>query len=210
MRREQATDVTLAVMARAPEAGRAKTRLVPTLGARGAARLHESLARRTVAEACETDLPVALWCAPDRRHPFFEACAAQFGVTLRDQPQGDLGERMHRIFDDARGSLLLMGSDCPTIDARLIRTCARALDETPAVFLPTEDGGYGLVGLRRPIPEIFEGMAWGVDTVMSETRRRLTTLGVAMIEPATIWDVDRPEDVVRLASSGFPIPAFAD
>ena len=71
-----------------------------------------------------------------------------------------------------------------------------------AVFLPAEDGGYGLVGLVRPVPEIFRDMSWSTDRVMAETRERLRGLGLVWREPAEIWDVDRPGDAARLAASG--------
>lgn len=197
-------------MARAPESGRAKTRLIPRLGAAGAARLHAALTRHALGEIARSGLPAALWCDPHTDHPFFAECAGAFEVELRAQPDGDLGARMRGMFQQAEGPLLLMGSDCPTIEAALLRRCAEALARRPAVFLPTLDGGYGLVGLARPVPEIFEDMPWGTDAVMAITRRRLQSLGIALEEPAEIWDVDRPDDLVRLAATGFPIPPFED
>lgn len=205
------TDVHIALMARAPAPGRAKTRLIPRLGARGAARLHASLVRRALGEIAASGMAAMLWCAPDCLDPFFESCAQDFGVALRNQCDGDLGRRMAHIFEMAQAPVLLMGSDCPSIDATLLRACAGALaDGADAVFLPAEDGGYGLVGLSRPNPEIFVDMAWGTDAVMAETRRRLAAHGVVVAEPAIVWDVDRPEDVDRLAATGFPIPAYSD
>jgi uncharacterized protein len=205
------SDVRIAIMARAPEPGRAKTRLIPRLGALGAAQLHAALVTHALRAIKATGLPAALWCAPDISHPFFARCAQEFGIVLRTQSDGDLGARMARIFEDAGAPLLLMGSDCPSIDAAMLLRCAKALDGgAQTVFLPAEDGGYGLVGLRAPIPEIFADMPWGTDAVMAETRRRLAMLGVVAEEPATVWDVDRPEDVDRLEATGFPIPAAKD
>jgi len=74
-----------------------------------------------------------------------------------------------------------------------------------AVLLPAEDGGYGLVGLAAPLRQIFSDMEWGTDRVMAETRRRLRALGIVAAEPAIVWDIDRPEDIDRLAATGFPI-----
>ncbi len=203
-------DVAVALMARAPEPGTTKTRLIPALGAYGAAKLHAALVEHALAEIARCGAPATLWCAPDADHPFFAECARRWNVALRAQPDGDLGARMGAAFGAARGPLLLMGSDCPPIDAALLRICAGAFARAPAVFLPTVDGGYGLVGLRRPIPEIFMDMPWSTDAVMSITRDRLTRLGVHWEEPAEIWDVDTPADVERLAAAGFPIPPFED
>lgn len=203
-------DVSIALMARAPEPGYAKTRLIPALGAAGAAKLQAALVEHALAEIARCGDPTTLWCAPDVNHPFFAEGARRWNVTLRAQPDGDLGARMGAAFEAAHGPLLLMGSDCPPIDADLLRICAVALERAPAVFLPTTDGGYGLVGLRRAIPEIFMDMPWSTDAVMSITRDRLIRLGVRWEEPAEIWDVDTPADVARLAASGFPIPPFED
>ena len=198
-------------MARAPVPGACKTRLIPRLGAAGAAQLHAALVERALREIVATGLVAELWCAPSASDPFFVSCAEKFGIGLREQQGDDLGARMARIFADADGPVLLMGSDCPAIDAALLLRCADELqDGARAVFLPAEDGGYGLVGLAAPVPEIFADMVWSTDGVMGETRRRLHALGVAIVEPAIVWDVDRPEDVDRLAATGFPVPAASD
>jgi rSAM/selenodomain-associated transferase 1 len=201
-------DVQIAVMARAPVAGAAKTRLIPRLGAQGAAALHARLVEHSLHTAVATGLPVTLWCAPDCSHPFFARCADEFGVGLRAQPDGDLGARMAHAFEIAGRPTLLMGSDCPTMDAPLLLRCAEELRAgARAIFLPAEDGGYGLVGLAAPLLQIFCDMEWGTDRVMAETRRRLFALDIVAVEPAVVWDVDRPEDVDRLAATGFAIPA---
>ncbi|MCB1539322.1 MAG: TIGR04282 family arsenosugar biosynthesis glycosyltransferase [Rhodoblastus sp.] len=203
-------DVSIALMARAPEPGRAKTRLIPRLGATGAARLHAAMTRHALSALAQSGLPATLWCDPDADHSFFAACARDFGVELRSQPQGDLGARMHAVFASADGPLLLMGADCPSIDATLLHACAENLARADAVFLPTADGGYGLIGLARPIPELFVDMPWGTEAVMARTREHLSRLRVEWTEPAQIWDVDTPEDLVRLAATGFVIPPCED
>lgn len=202
--------IAIALTARAPEPGKAKTRLIPRLGASGAAHLHAALTRHALGEIVRSGLPATLWCDPDTDHAFFAECASVFGVDLRAQPDGGLGARMCCAFEQADGPLLLMGSDCPAIDATLLGTCAASLARSPAVFLPTLDGGYGLVGLARPTPEVFDDMPWGTDAVMTITRRRLQNLGIVWEEPARIWDVDMPDDLARLAATGFPIPPFED
>ncbi|SEB99789.1 hypothetical protein SAMN05519104_0539 [Rhizobiales bacterium GAS188] len=198
----------IAVFARAPVPGQTKTRLVPLLSAEGAAALHLALLRKTLrsaTEACSADAgldEVRLWCAPDISHPAFAACHAEFGVTLEAQAHGDLGQRMLAAFEAAPGPLLLVGSDCPALTAELLRGCARELRRYDAVFLPAEDGGYALVGLRRAAPSIFADMEWSTAHVMEETRARLRRAGLTWSEPAIVWDVDRPQDVARLRASG--------
>jgi uncharacterized protein len=201
----QTNDFAIAVMTRAPVAGATKTRLIPRLGAEGAADLHAHLVRRALKTARKsTNGPVDLWCAPSVDDPFLRSLASEFGVTPLTQPDGDLGARMNACFEE-RAPLLLMGADAPVIDATLLRACAACLREgDDAVFLPAEDGGYALVGLARPQPALFANMVWSVDTVMEETRRRMRALGLRWREPATVWDVDRPGDVDRLIASGLP------
>jgi rSAM/selenodomain-associated transferase 1 len=190
----------IAIFARAPVAGAAKTRLIPRLGADGAAALHERLVEHTLGQAIAAGLgDVTLWCAPDAAHPFFASCAARFGVALRAQQGDDLGARMLHAFEEARGPLIVIGADCPMLGAGLLRDAAQALQSrVDAVFCPAEDGGYGLIGLATPDVSLFQNMHWGSDRVMADTRLRVRALGWTSHETAPVWDVDRPEDIDRL------------
>jgi hypothetical protein len=198
--------VAVAVFAKAPVPGAVKTRLAALLGPEGAADLHAGLVRRALCAAVDSRVgPVELWCTPDDTHPFFARCARDFGVTLKPQQGGDLGERMGRAFaaSHARGqTLILIGSDCPALDAAALRSAAAALRAHDAVFAPAEDGGYVLVALSRPAPRLFEAIAWGGSAVMAQTRARLAECGVSWKELSVLWDVDRPEDYARLERSG--------
>jgi rSAM/selenodomain-associated transferase 1 len=197
----------IAVFARAPVPGEAKTRLIPLLGAQGAAQLHAELVRHALGVALAADTgPVELWCAPECDHPFFLECAEELGVTLRTQRGADLGRRMACAFERALGEnapLLVMGSDCPAITPALLQGAARALATHEVVIAPAEDGGYVLIGLSAPDPGLFEGMAWGSAAVMQETRARLARAGTRWKELETLWDVDRPEDYARLEREGW-------
>jgi len=193
------------VFARAPVAGVAKTRLAPRLGAEGAARLHARLLERTLATALAADLgTVELCCAPDATHPFFARCAERFGVALTAQGPGDLGARMHAAFArivPQAGAALLVGADCPALSPAYLREAAAALGSgNDAVFGPAEDGGYVLIGLARVASAAFSGIDWGAGTVMAATRERLRALGWRWRELAELWDVDRPEDLAKLAA----------
>lgn len=193
----------IAILARAPVAGQCKTRLIPVLGADGAADLHRRMMARTVDHALAAGIgPVTLWCTPDTTHAAFSAHRER--VALRAQTGGDLGARMLAAFEAERGTpLLLIGTDCPVLTVDHLRTCAAALHAgNDAVFLPTEDGGYCLVGLREPRPALFDAMPWSTDRVMPETRRRLVRTGLRWQEPALLWDVDTPDDLTRLRASG--------
>lgn len=176
------------MFAREAHAGRVKTRLIPLLGEQGAARLHARLVRRALRTARAARLgTVELW------------------TMQRRQRGADLGERMHHAFRHGlrrAARMVLIGSDCPALDARDLRRAARWLaGGADAVFAPAEDGGYALVALRRVSPRLFAGIDWGGPRVMAQTRERLLALGWRWRELRTVWDVDRPEDYRRLQRS---------
>lgn len=191
------------VFAKAPVPGEVKTRLIARLGARGAAALHAALVERAIETACAAQVGrVELCCASDESHPFFLACARRFGVALTAQTAGDLGARMHAAFERVvpdSGSAVLIGSDCPALTPGHLREAFAALQSEDAVLGPAEDGGYVLVGLARTSPRVFDGLAWGGPDVLRDTRARLCAMGWRWHELAELWDVDRPEDLARLA-----------
>lgn len=193
--------LAIAIMAKAPIAGLAKTRLIPLLGAAGAADLQAWLLQRTVATALAAELgPVNLWCAPDTSHPAFVDCGRGGRLSLHCQPEGDLGQRM-RVAAQASATaagVLLIGTDCPMLDAPRLRRAAAGLREHDAVLLPAEDGGYVLLGLRRVAAELFSDISWSTDRVLAQTRARLSALGWRWEEPETLWDIDHPADFARL------------
>ncbi len=194
------------VFAKAPQPGSVKTRLIPLLGAEGAAALHVRLVKHALETASNASRPVELHCAPDANDPFFRFCAGHYGVTVKAQVEGDLGTRMLAAFAQAlpeHARVLLIGSDCPALTARHLQQAERALrDGNDAVLVPCEDGGYALIGLQRVEACLFDGIAWGGENVMADTRTRLTGLGWRWRELETLWDVDRPEDYRRLLASG--------
>jgi len=193
----------LIVFARAPEPGRVKTRLAPLLGKEGAARLHARLVENTLRTALAAGFDrVDLYCSPGIGHRFFSKLETRFGVGLRSQGRGGLGDRMYRAFERALRShscVVLIGSDCPVLRPADLRAAARALQAgADAVLSPAEDGGYALIGLRRASRRLFDGIAWSTPEVLAQTRRRLGQLRWHWKELRTLWDVDRPEDVARL------------
>jgi uncharacterized protein len=193
--------INIAIMAKAPMPGLAKTRLIPALGAEGAAELQRALILRTVATALEAGIgPVSVWSSPNIQHRLFQDIASRHPVQLHDQSAGDLGERMHAAFvaATALSPTLLIGVDCPSMAPAHLRRCGECLRRgDDAVFLPAEDGGYVLVGLRRPQARLFRGIEWGSSTIMAITRERVRQLNLIWSEPETLWDLDRPDDLQR-------------
>jgi rSAM/selenodomain-associated transferase 1 len=199
----------IAVFAKAPVAGRVKTRLAAELGDEGAARLAASLTLRALATAVGSNVgAVELWCSPDASHPFFAQCASRFHMKLREQRGADLGARMKAAVDEALAAgspVLVIGADCPALDATVLQQAAKALAHHDAVFVPAEDGGYVLVGMASSLPGVFDGIAWGEDTVMQQTRERLVRAHARWQELESLWDVDRPEDYRRKRREGFTV-----
>ena len=191
----------IVVFAKAPVAGFAKTRLIPALGAQGAADLALRLLVHALQQAREADLgALELCCAPNLRHPAFGALVRE-GLTFTDQGHGDLGERMARAIERGLAQyamVLLIGTDAPALDAAVLRCAAAALDTHDAVFVPALDGGYVLVGLRRMVGSIFEDMPWSTPLVMQHTRERLAREGIVHAELAPLADIDEAADLRHL------------
>ena len=195
---QSASAVAVAILAKAPVPGRAKTRLIPAIGAHAAAVLQERLTDRAVETACAADVgPVTLWCSPTLDQASFQELAWRFPVVLKQQPDGDLGDRMLGAIAAQNGPTLVIGTDCPALSAEHLRAAAQALDDADIVLIPAEDGGYVLIGARAVHLELFSGIAWGTPKVLTETRARTTALGFKAVELPTLWDVDTEADLAR-------------
>lgn len=202
MSRVNPETVAIAVMARAPVPGLAKTRLIPTIGAHAAAVLQERFTEHALAVALAADTgPVTLWCTPHTTHAAFLELGACLPVTLRQQPEGDLGARMLAAIIAGNGPVLVTGTDCPALQPGHLHVAAAALqDGADVVLIPAEDGGYVLIGMRAPHAPLFDAIAWGGDTVLAETRERIAALGLTAVELDTLWDVDTDADLARMES----------
>lgn len=202
-----ATDTAVLVFAKAPLPGRAKTRLIPRLGEAGAARLQARLTARTLRMACDAGFAaVELHATPRRTHGLFALYGKRFKVKIKKQAGRDLGERMHNALARAlrrHRAVILIGTDCPALTPRDLRRAVRLLrGGCDAVIAPAEDGGYALIGVRKVSAEIFSAIAWGGPQVYAETAKKLTRAGYRWRALRTVWDLDRPADLDRLASLG--------
>jgi len=194
------SSVSIAILAKAPVPGLVKTRLIPTIGAHAAAVLQERLTERVVATALAANVgPVTLWCAPDSTHSAFLKLVTRSRITLRPQPEGDLGARMLAATAAAGGPVLVVGTDCPALTDVHLRSAASALREgADIILIPAEDGGYVLIGLRSAQPTVFSGIPWGTNTVLAETRSRVIASQLVLAERPPLWDVDTETDLARL------------
>jgi uncharacterized protein len=197
----------IAVFAKAPRPGKAKTRLIPLLGPDGAAELQRRLLEHTLHTAQAAALgPIELWCTPNIDDPDLLNASTLVAASLHTQSEGDLGTRMAKTFLTILARTprcILIGSDCPSLTTQDLREAENALDDHDAVLGPAEDGGYYLIGLRSGLNvnlvRLFENIEWGTDTVLEATRRRMKSLNLRWRELALRWDVDRPEDYARLS-----------
>lgn len=195
------TPVRIVIFAKLPKAGFAKTRLIPALGADGAARLAARMLRHTVAEALAAGVgPVEICVTPAPDEPAWRAIHLPAGLIWSSQGGGDLGERLSRCARRvlADGPVLLIGTDCPQLDASRLRQAANALTQAGAVMTPATDGGYVLLGISRFHEALFDGIAWSTASVAVETRSRFRVLDWTLRELPACHDIDEPGDLLRL------------
>lgn len=179
--------------ARYPVAGMCKTRLIPALGADGAARLHKRLVERCVAAMRGSKLTVELRTTGADPGAFGDWLGED--IRFIDQGEGDLGDRLARATTPY--PVIFIGADAPDLDSARLSAAAKALASAPAVIGPAEDGGYYLLGLNAPAPWLFSDMAWGTETVFGESMSRFAAHAIAPVVLEPLADLDRPEDLAR-------------
>lgn len=189
------------VFAKAPRAGFAKTRLIPALGADGAAALATRLLLHTLNEALHSNAGDVELCRTPLNDPLWQTLPLPDGLQMTDQEGGDLGERLARA---AHRSLragqpcILIGTDCPMLDAQALRELALSLHSHDAVMSPASDGGYVALGLRRFVPTLFTDMAWSTEVVAQDTLSRLAQAGMSVQQMPVLHDIDEPADLRHL------------
>jgi rSAM/selenodomain-associated transferase 2/rSAM/selenodomain-associated transferase 1 len=193
------------VFAREPRLGAVKTRLQGVIGKERALALHEAMIARVTATVTQSQLaPMALWVSSNKHHKLFlSICNIK---DIFEQSGEDLGQKMAHavattLSDNSTNTVLLIGADCPSIDHSYLASALDKLaeEDLDAVVGPAEDGGYVLMGLKAPAPELFRGIEWGADTVLRVTLQRLQDNGLRYHLLDQRWDVDRAEDLDRLA-----------
>lgn len=192
---------TLLIFARQPEAGAVKTRLSPPLSLEQAAGLYACFLADTLALAAEVPavLRAIAYHPPEARENFARLAP---GFRLMAQSGAGLGERMHRAlaaaFADSAQRVVLIGSDAPHLPSDTIAAGFAALRQGADVALgPAEDGGYYLIGLRRPQPELFE-MVMSTPQVFAQTVDCAERLGLRVELLPEGFDVDTHTDLERL------------
>ncbi len=196
--------------AKEPVPGLVKTRMLAALSPREACELHRELVLWTTRTLSGAGLgEVELHVSGDSASPLFRQCLDLGLAGLRQQRGANLGERMYRAMADglARSKrVILVGSDCPGIDAAYLRQALSALDDAEVVLGPARDGGYVLIGARSVERSWFEGLEWGGDTVYADTVERLEASGARWQALPALQDIDRPGDLPAWHAIREPAP----
>lgn len=192
----------IAVFAKVPQPGAVKTRLIPAIGADAAAQLQRRLIETTLAKAHALgEVDVHLWLTGDTTRyapPRAQSWTLQHGA--------DLGARMAHAFvvTLARSrACVLIGTDCPALTTAHLSEAFDALETNDVAIIPADDGGYVLIALKAPQPQLFEGIGWGGSTVMQATRTRIEASRLRAAFLAPLPDLDTPEDLARARAAGW-------
>jgi uncharacterized protein len=190
----------LIIFTRYPEAGKTKTRLIPALGTKGAADLHRQMTEHTLTQVKQLQSNALS----------FEVRFAGGDLQLMQdwlgsdssyqaQGDGDLGQRMARslleAFQSGAEKAVLIGTDCPDVNTEILAEAFAKLHHYNLVLGPAMDGGYYLIGLQSPIPELFIDIDWGTAKVLQQTVKIAETLNLSLIYLPYLADIDRPEDL---------------
>lgn len=195
------TSVHITILAKAPRAGFAKTRLIPALGADGAADLAYRLLDHAVAQAHAARIGPVELCVTPASDAMWRQMRLPPDTQISDQGEGDLGERLARACErvtSAGGPVLLMGTDCPALDAERLSAIATQLAGHDAVLVPATDGGYAALALQRFDASLFSNIAWSTSSVGATTLSRLQVLGWRVAVLPALSDIDEPSDLAAL------------
>lgn len=194
------------VFARAPVAGKVKTRLLPAIGPAGTVRLQSHLIDKTLTIVCGSPRArVTLWIRGDTQHPHIVSCAHRYNIPVKEQTGHNLGARMHAAFVSMLGQYpraLIVGVDNLTLTGNRLLEADEALQKADVVIQPAVDGGYTLIGLSRPRAALFKGIPWGTQDVMRVTRERVAQDSLRAAELPSTWDLDNPTDLGRALHEG--------
>lgn len=206
--RRENPSAALVIFAKAPVPGQVKTRLCPALTADEAATLHGSFVldtlERTKAAVAKFKLPLDrfLACAPSSTHVFFRIMEARHGVTLLDQQGEDLGARMQQIFatlfSQGYRRVCIVGTDAPSLPLAHYRDAIESLTRYDVVLGPARDGGYYLIGMTKPLPNLFTDIPWSTDQVMALTQQKADAAGLKTALLPAWSDVDNLDDLRAL------------
>lgn len=192
---------TLIIFSRYPEPGKTKTRMIPALGAEGAANLQRRLSEYTLKQARNLrqlrNIEIAVYFAGGDIYLMQEWLKDD--VRYYEQAEGDLGLKMQSAFADSfaknKERVVIIGIDCPGVDNNILESAFKGLQNYDLVLGEAEDGGYYLIGLNQLVPELFTNISWGTDRVFATTKNIAEKLNLTLAYLPILRDIDRPEDL---------------
>lgn len=194
-----AAPVRVVIFAKAPLEGFAKTRLIPALGVAGAAALARNMLQHSVTEAVSAYVgPVELCVTPDLDHSIWTELELPSSIVWSEQGGGELGERLARVAErivSGGESVIFMGTDCPGLDAQVLRDVSGSLSRNNTCLVPVADGGYALLGLNSFHASLFQSIPWSTEKVAEITQERIRALGWSCEVFPALRDIDEPQDL---------------
>ena len=193
---------TLIIYSRYPVPGKTKTRMIPALGAEGAAELQLKMTEHTIATARQLassrQINIEVHFAGGNEQLMSDWLGKD--LSYMEQVAGDLGDKIESSFQQAFENLnqrvVIIGIDCPDINSKILNDAFDSLIENELVLGVAEDGGYYLIGLNKTVPDLFQNINWGTEKVLEQTKAIADKLGLSIEYLPTLSDIDRPEDLV--------------
>ncbi len=190
------------LFAKAPVRGQVKTRMQSLLSVDECLALHRDLLRTCCENLARLPASVIVELHATGEHPEISALGRCFDFVVKQQRGRNLGARMSHAVRQAlqeAQAVVLVGADCPMVDAVVLDEMREHLQTKDAVLVPATDGGYVALGLRQHSPRLFCDIPWGSESVAEITCERLESLGWAYSILAEQPDFDRPEDLALLS-----------
>lgn len=186
----------LLLFAKAPIAGRVKTRLQSHCSAEQAAKIAEVLMEQSIQKAIQYwSGPVYLSVWLDQAHPFLQTMASRYSVSITRQCEGDLGAKMNHALKQYGYPAAVMGCDVPHISSEVLEQAQQVLSDGRSVIGPSEDGGYYVLGLTEPAAHLFRGVNWGTSRVFEQTLERASLRQHDLYHLPTLIDIDEWTDL---------------
>ncbi len=180
------------VFVKEPRPGFVKTRLAFVIGDEAACKAYRQLTE-TVLEKLASLPNVEIHFTPDDAKGEIKGWLRK-GCVAKPQDNGDLGQRMHRAFEEADGAAIIIGSDCPYLETSDLQAASDTLQTHDAVMGPAADGGFWLIGLAAPYPAMFEGVHWSTHTALKETLANAELMNLSFQLLRELIDVDTVEE----------------
>lgn len=192
-------DCVVIQFARFPKLGGVKTRLSPELGDKGCLKVYLELLKHVHSQVNNSGIFHVVALDATGNDPLVNTLMADTPMIL--QKGNDLGEKMHNAIEwglARANKVIIIGSDCVVLEPNHLTEVSSALNDHSHVFIPAEDGGYVLVAAIESYSNIFKNIEWGTSEVMAKTKKALAAGNKKAAYLPPLWDVDRPEDYLRL------------